>query len=179
MEPIKIRLLKNNISLLLLTFIAPIFILLFVLYQQYQSLSIIHFGDIPTTALMIIEAFILSLFVFLASRTFVFLIKNKPSLIFTEEEIVSNGLFSTFIIHWYEFESYTNAFVDTQSISQYFISLKLSPSSPYIKNASYIRKYLNNYNLKRASGEVAFSPTVLGDEYANVANLINRKVPIK
>lgn len=173
MKNIKVYQNSERLKNMIIAFSIIIIVLLYFISNQcinlYRSFSYnyLYLESIS----MFLELFILIIVSVLLIRLLINLKMKKPFLIFSEEKIVSNGLISTSELYWNEVEYHTY----TSLNDVFFLVLKLRPDSNFKTRSSYFRKFLNNYNLNRVGGEVAFAAIFLMDDFESVNKLISLK----
>lgn len=171
MTEIKIYQDNRRLVIMLILFFVGIFISN---YFTYQRLNLVKAENINLlNILVILINLLVSIgFIFMIIKLLIKIIRKTPFLLFSEEKIVSSGVISTMEIYWDEVDYYT--YKEFKGIL--FIVLKLSGDSSFKNKYFYFRRKLNNYNLERVGGEIAFSSIFLMDNFEEVCNFINSKV---
>lgn len=173
MENIKVYQSSERLRNIIIMFLIIIMGLIYIIFSQLHNLysKIFYNYNYFRLILVFIELAILMIVIILMIRLLIIITRKKPFLIFSEEKIISYGIISTSQIYWEEVEYHTY----TSLNSVLFIVLKLHSNSTYKNKCSYFRKILNNYNLNKVGGEVAFASVFLMDDFINVDKLISIK----
>lgn len=177
MENIKVYQSPERLRNMIIMFLIIIMGLIYIIFNQLYNLysKVFYNYNYFRLILVFIELAILMIVIILMIRLLTIIIIKKPFLIFSEEKIISYGLISTLQIYWEEVEYHTYASLN----SVVFIVLKLYPNSTYKNKCSSFRKILNNYNLSKVGGEVAFASVFLMDNFSEIDKLISIKTKKK
>lgn len=162
--------LKNMVIIFSVLIIILIYFIFNSLYNYFCGNYIDNYIYLKLLAIFLELSILIIIFILLI-RLLIIIRMKKPFLVFSEEKIVSNGLISKSELYWDEVDYRTNSSLN----GIYFIVLKLRSDSKFKTESSFFRKILNNYNLNRVGGEVAFASVFLMDNFENVNELISLK----